>query len=206
LLDIALKIPTEMENFDRDLQRNPNNLCAQLHRLRNIASQLDIWELDLKDSYDGRIYSTRPALWPGLHTESFDFCNFTVAPAFTFYTGVRIQLFNLIRAVSNELILHDDTAKIISDLANTESFNWSRSACQCFEFFYSGNRKVMGKLTCLFPFDAAWETFARADKEGEEVARELNWCKTTAMRVTEMGLPVLRWRSHKLGSENAELS
>lgn len=205
LLDIALQIPAEMENFDQDLQRNPNNLRAQLHRLRNIASQLDTWELDLEDSYDGRIYSTRPAVWPGLHTESFDFCDFAVAPAFTLYTGVRVQLFNLIRAVSNELILHDNTAKIISDLAKTECLSWSRSACQCFEFFYSGNRKVMGKLTCLFPFDTAWETFTRADKEGEEVARELNWCKTTAVRVTEMGLPVLRWRSDKPRSEDAEL-
>lgn len=204
LLDIALQTPTEMENFDQDLQKNPNDLRAQLHRLRSIASQLDSWERDLEESYDGQIYRTRPAIWPGLHTESFDFCDFAVAPAFTFYTGVRVQLFNLIRAVSNELILYDNTAKIISDLANTECLGWSRSACQCFEFFYSGNRKVMGKLMCLFPFDAAWETFVRADKEGEEVARELNWCKTVAVRVTEMGLPVLRWRSDQPGGEDAE--
>jgi hypothetical protein len=204
LLDVALQVPAEMEKFDQDLRKNPNRLCTQLRRLRKIASQLDSWELDLEESCGGRIYSTRPTTWPGLHTESFEFCEFIVAAAFTFYTGVRVQLFNLIRAVSNELILYDDTAKIISDLAKTECLVWSRSACQCFEFFYAGNRKIMGKLTCLVPFDAAWETFVQADKEGEEMTRELNWCKTTAERVTAMGLSVLKWRSDKPRSRNVE--
>jgi hypothetical protein len=203
LLDFALQIPVEMERFDRASQENPNYFRVQLHRLRKIASQLDRWELDLKRSCNGRIYCKRPAIWPSFYLESFQFDEIAVATAFTFYTGVRVQLFNLVSAASNQLALHDSFAKTISDSADFESLAWSRSACQCFEFFYAGKKKVVGKLTCLFPFDAAWGTFVRAEKEGQDVARELDWCKATALRVTEMGLPVLRWRSK--GPESADV-
>jgi hypothetical protein len=205
LLDFAFQIPVEMEKFDRGLQNDPNVLRVQMHRLRKIAAKLDSWELNLKMSYNGHIYSKRPAIWSGLHTESFDFCNVSLATAFTFYTGVRVQLFNMIKAVSNQLGLQDDSAKSISDLASAECLNWSRSACQCFEFFYGGNKKILGKLTCLFPFDTAWETFVTHEKEGHDVARELDWCKTTALRVAEMGLPVLKWRSEEPESGNVEV-
>jgi hypothetical protein len=205
LLDFAFQIPVEMQIFDHDVQKDPNNLRIQLHRLRNIAAQLDEWELALETSYNGRLYSVRPAIWPGLHRQSFEFCNLAVATAFTFYTGVRVQLFNMIRDVSNQLALHDNSAKAISDLASNECLTWSRGACQCFEFFYAGNKKIVGKLICLFPFDSAWETFLRADNQGQELARELDWCKTTAQRVTEMGLPILKWRSGEPPRGDGEL-
>jgi hypothetical protein len=205
LLDFALQIPVEMERFDHASHENPTCLRVQLHRLRKIISQLDKWELDLKKSRNGRIYCERPANWPGFYLERFQFYEIAVASAFTFYTGVRVQLFNLIKAASNQLSLYDSSAKAISDSADIESLNWSRNACKCVEFFYAGNKRVVGKLMCLVPFDSAWETFVRAEKEGHDVARELDWCMTTALRVTEMGLPVLRWRSEDLVSGDLKL-
>jgi hypothetical protein len=80
----------------------------------------------------------------------------------------------------------------MSDLANIECLERPRSTCQCFEFFCSGNKKIVVKLIFLFSFDVAWEMFVRAEKEGQEVARVLDWCKTTALRVTDLGLPVLK--------------
>ena len=102
------------------------------------------------------------ALWKGPYMDSMKFCSLGAATAFSYHIGARIRLLNEIRGVAEALVHRgqDAPAANVVYTAAMESLRWSRLTCQGLECFQgdSADKKV-GKLTALFPFDAAWATF-----------------------------------------------
>jgi hypothetical protein len=123
-----------------------------------------------------------------------------VAMPFTTWCGVRVHLFDLIRQIAEDLSQYDkchDSAQLIVQAAISECLKWSRTACQCMEFFQAqkGKFKIVGRLVSLFSFDAAWDTFSRFSRTYSiDLEREVFWCRNTARRYDACGLPVLCWR------------
>jgi hypothetical protein len=195
LLDIAVQIPVQMELYDKTPNRTPAFNRRQLRKLNRIVAQLNQWKTDLFEKYSDSIYTTEAAAWEGLHSEYIKFRDDTVAAAFTLYAGIRIELFTFARRLAHDLQPHDSSAPLILKGAMQEGFKWSRIACQCLEYFFTRERRVMGKVSCLFPFDCAWGTFAELQEVGGADMRiELRWCQGTAERIRGTGLPVFRER------------
>ncbi|KAE9365119.1 hypothetical protein N431DRAFT_430646 [Stipitochalara longipes BDJ] len=195
LLDIAVQIPFQIELYDKTPNRTPNWNRRQLRKLNRIVTQLNQWKTDLFEKYSDSIYTTEATAWEGLHSEYIKFRDDTVAAAFTLYAGVRIELFALVRRLAADLKSHDESAALILRGATQEGFKWSRIACQCLEYFFTRERRVMGKVACLFPFDCAWGTFVELQEErGANMSLELRWCQNTAERIEGSGLPVFRVR------------
>jgi len=195
LLDIAYQVPIQIEAYDKTPNRTPNLNRRQLRKLNGLVAQLNEWKTDLFQNYSAQIYTTEAAAWQGLHSEYIKFRDDGVAAAFTIYTGVRIELFALVRQLAEDLKGDDESALLILRGAIEEGFKWSRIACQCLEYFFTRERRVMGKVSCLFPFDSAWGTFAElSTKYDQNMSLELRWCQTTAERIEAIGLPVFRIR------------
>lgn len=195
LLDIAVQIPAQMELYDKTPSRTPTFNRRQLRKLNRIVAQLNQWRTDLFEKNSDSIYTTEAAAWEGLHSEYIKFRDDTVAAAFTLYAGVRIELFSLVRQLAADLKPYDESASLILRGATQEGFKWSRIACQCLEYFFTRERKVMGKVACLFPFDCAWGTFVELQEErGANMSLELRWCQMTSERIRGEGLPVFRVR------------
>ncbi|KAG4422180.1 hypothetical protein IFR04_004686 [Cadophora malorum] len=195
LLDIAYQIPAQMEVFDKCANRSPNALRRHLRRLNGLVSDLNEWKADLFDDYSSEIYSTEAANWHGLHTDVIKFSNIIVATSFTLYTGVRVALFSLVRQVAAVLKEDDESAIPVLNFAIQESYKWSRIACQCLEYFFARDQNVVGRVLCLFPFDAAWLTFTELSTAYKmNMASELQWCTATAEKIKATGLPVFRKR------------
>lgn len=195
LLDIAYQIPGEMETYDRSPNRNPNELRRQMRRLNGLASEMNDWKSELFEEYSSPIYNTEAANWQGLHTDIINFSSNIVATGFTLFTGVRVALFSLVRQLAEDLKEEDATAIPVLNYAIQESYKWSRIACQCLEYFFARDQRVVGRLLCLFPFDAAWSTFAALESTYKmDMKTELEWCKTTSERISATGLPVFAIR------------
>jgi hypothetical protein len=195
LLDIAVQIPVQMELYEKTPNRTPGLNRRLLRRLNKIVAQLNQWKDDLFEKYSNEIYTTEAAAWDGLHSKYIKFRDDTVAEAFTLYAGIRIELFTLVRHLAHHLQPADDSALLILKGAIREGFKWSRIACQCLEYFFTRERRVMGKVNCLFPFDCAWGTFVELQEVvGADMRIELRWCQVTCERIRGTGLPVFRER------------
>jgi hypothetical protein len=195
LLDIACQVPAQLELYDKTPHRSPNWNRRQLRKLNILVAQLNQWKTDLFQKYSEAIYTTEAAAWEGLHTEYIKFRDDSVAEAFTIYAGVRVELFGLVRLLAEDLKEGDSSALVVLRGAIREGFKWSRITCQCLEYFFTRERRVVGKISCLFPFDSAWGTFADLSlKYDQNMSLELRWCQTTAERIEAIGLPVFRTR------------
>jgi hypothetical protein len=111
------------------------------------------------------------------------------------FTGVRIALFSLVHRLAENLKDDDQSAIPLIKYAIQEVFKWSRIACQCMEYFFARDPKVVGRIVCLFPFDSAWAAFTElSGKYGKDLSNELRWCRNAAARIEATGLPVFRIR------------
>ncbi|KAG4441841.1 hypothetical protein IFR05_002642 [Cadophora sp. M221] len=200
LLDIAYQIPAQMEIFDKCANRTPNSLRRHLKKLNVLVSELNEWKADLFKEYSSEmpVYSTEAANWQGLHIDVIKFSNIAVATSFTLFTGVRIALFSLVRQIAEVLKEVDESAVPVLNYAIQESYEWSRKACQCLEYFFARDQNVVGRLLCLFPFDAAWLTFTELSSTCEmDMSAELEWCTETSERIKATGLPVFAIRHQR---------
>ena len=193
LMDVAFQIPTQMEKFD-STSKVPEILRTQLQELDRIALQLQDWETASFETFPS-IYTDETAVWDGLHDSAFEFVNADIACGYTFFAGVKTALCGLSRDIIEELSTQGGSEKELLHDVVQESLKWSRIVFQCLEYFFARNRKVTAKLSCLFPFDVAWETVQVLGKKYEMgVSRELLWCEATAKRLEDTGLPLLKNR------------
>lgn len=196
LLDVGLRVPSEMEHYDKNPNRRPGAMRRQMKKLNDLAMELNQWRLDLFARYPSSMTSTGAASWTGLHSDVIHFSQDTVATSFTVFTGVRVALFSLVRQLAEDLKDDDESAIPLLNYSIEESFKWSRVACQCLEYFFARDTKVAGKVLCLFPFDTAWSTFVElGEKYERDMTNELRWCQNAAERIEATGLPVFKVRS-----------
>jgi hypothetical protein len=73
LLKVALPLVAEIAAFDSAVPRSEEHLGKRVEHLRQIDANLDAWLSSLDASYDQPLYKLRPAIWEGLHEQSFDF-------------------------------------------------------------------------------------------------------------------------------------
>lgn len=195
MLDIALKILPEIVKQDMPKRWKLSCLQERLQRARAVLDELHEWERKLRSQHSGVLYTKRSAIWDGLHDYCLEFPLLSTGVAFSMYTAVRIHVAALIAAVSDDILVHEPTAEVYAELAVVEALRWSRLACQCLEYFHTGRLKVAGRIVSLWPLETAWEFFVRAQAERSmNLSKEAAWCRSTAERLSNMGIPPLQWR------------
>ena len=200
LLDIAYKIPAHMEAFDNTQERPLPWLNSQMHDLLRIESQLDLWKSMLPETYYQSHFATIPRVWEGLHTESIEFCNPMAAVCFTFFAGVKLTVEVLWMQLVEEAKQYDSSPGTPLTEKDNESFSWARIVCQCVEYFFARDRRVVGNGLALYAFAAAWDTFVELSRNHDvNLEMELNWCKETAKKLEEFELATLGKQKRGMG-------
>ncbi|KIW15269.1 hypothetical protein PV08_05314 [Exophiala spinifera] len=195
MLDIGLRILPELVKQDMPKKWTLSSLWERLERTKGVARELTEWENTLRSQHGGALYKLRPATWVGLDNFCFDFPLLSTAIAFTVYTAVRIHVAALIATIVNDILIREPDADVEREPAVLEALRWSRTACQCLEFFHTGRVKIAGRIVTLWPLETAWEFCARTQAEGVlNVSREIAWCRGTAEKLSKMGIPPFQWR------------
>jgi hypothetical protein len=186
LINIAYQIPALMEAFDDAQERPLPWLNSQIHDLLRIESQLDLWKSMLPETYSQSHFATVPPVWKGLHSESIEFCNPMAAVCFTLFAGVKVTVEVLLLQHLQEAKQYDASPYTpLIEKAN-ESFSWARIVCQCLEYFFAHDRRIVGNGFALYSFAAAWQTFAELNRKHDmDLEMELSWCKETANKRLE---------------------
>ncbi|KAI1610438.1 hypothetical protein EDD36DRAFT_326137 [Exophiala viscosa] len=195
VLDIALKILPEIVKQDMPKKWKLSSLEERLQEAWATVEELDEWEFKLRSEHQGVIYQERSASWEGLADYCFEFELLSTAIAFSIYAAVRIHVAALIARISKDILSRDPSADVYPESAVLEALRWSRVACQCLEFFHTGDMKFTGRIVTLWPLETAWEFFAQTQIEHlMDVSTELAWCRSTAEKLTKMGIPPFQWR------------
>jgi hypothetical protein len=192
LLDIAYRIPMEMEAFDCRPIATADSLFRQLERLMEIRGGLETWEQQLPtiaiapmdiDTANGGVAE---------YTKKCKFQDADTANYFTIYVGVRIGLIDILLQVAQNLAASDPQYDELIEYTVSEGIRWSVIVCQCLNYFKESESFAAGKLICLFPFDMAWKMMAKIQlQRGLDLAEHLVWFHQRADEIAETGLPVL---------------
>ncbi|KAK5223584.1 hypothetical protein LTR72_004970 [Exophiala xenobiotica] len=195
MLDIAFKLLPEIVKQDMPKKWKLSCLQARLQRAWAVLDELHEWERKLRSQHSGVVYTKRPAIWNGLHDDCLEFPLLSTGVAFSMYTAVRLHVAVLIAAVSEDILVREPNAEVHPELAVAEALRWSMLACQCLEYFHTGRLKLAGRIVTLWPLETAWEFFVRAQAERSmNLSKEAAWCRSTAERLSKMGIPPLQWR------------
>ncbi|KAL6240789.1 hypothetical protein RBB50_012353 [Rhinocladiella similis] len=195
MLDIALKILPEIVKQDMPKKWTLSCLWERLERARGVAYELAKWEDILRSQHEGVLYKRRPATWGGLDDYCFEFPLLSSGIAFSMYTAVRVHVAALIAAVVHDILIREPTADVEREPAVLEALRWSRTACQCLEFFHTGKVKFAGRIVTLWPLETAWEFFMKSQAEGVlNLSKEVAWCRGMAEKLSNMGIPPFQWR------------
>jgi len=186
LLDIAYHVPGHMEAFDNAEERSLKWLKSEMQGLMRIEMQLDMWKSAVPETYSEEHIGSVQAEWEGVYEEAFEFCNPVAAVCFTLFAGVKVTVENLLIQVIEESRNHEHSPdRALKDKLD-ESLNWSRVVCQCLEYFFASDRRVVGNGFAIYAFAAAWENFTRLSVEyGYDMEKELDWCQKTANKLKE---------------------
>lgn len=195
MLDIALKVLPEIIKQDMPKKWKLGQLKERLQRSWQIVEELEEWERRLHSQHHGALYTEVPSTWGELYERRLDFSVTSSAVGFTMYTAVRIHVADLIANISEEILTLEPAADVRPSTALLGALQWSRLACRCLEFFYSGKPKYTGRIVTLWPLETAWEFFTRLQAEGfVDVDREIAWCRSAAERHVALGIPPFQWR------------
>jgi hypothetical protein len=195
MLDIAFKALPEILEQDAPKGWTLGVLEGRLERAKTIVDRLNEWERDLRSQHHGVLFVKQRSEWGDPYEHCLDFPLLSLGIAFAMYTAVRIHVAVLIARLSTEIFSRDANTNILPGSAVLEALRWSRLACQCLEFFHSGNAKFAGRIVTLWPLDTAWEFFSQVQMEaGIDASRELAWCRSTAARLASRGIPPFKWR------------
>jgi hypothetical protein len=193
LIDIALEIPGEMENFDNEPIHGVSDLSERLRNLVRIRGDLDSWQKYVEHTCPTTIESQIELIDNQLtgFSQDFVFDDTEIASAFTFYAGVRLGLLELCLQVAQGLAQSDGMYQGLVQKLVSETLTWCTVASQCLNFFYH-RHDVSGKLLCFFPFEMAWKMIRKVSNEfGLNVHDHEHWFHEIAEAFNQIGLPVM---------------
>lgn len=205
MLDAALPLlPDLHRNARPHTGYSRSQLLDMLKTCNTVASALDKWQVSMEVRYKSLnqpLYFPMPAAWPGLYDTSLFFVDLDIAVAFMLYTGIRIKLANLMIDLFDQLAMFDTAYSLAAQGVRFSCLTWARLSCRCHEYFYRPEAMGTGRIICLFPFDAAWQSFVRlqSDLDGSiDLSQELRWCRNAAERFYALDVPMISWRDGQM--------
>jgi hypothetical protein len=181
LLDIALRVPTHLQSYDTNPEQSSEAKLGQLNQMREILPQLDDWKNAQVQSPPNSSETTEPRYCIDLGDKRINLHDDLTATYFTFYAGVRVVLCSLAQQLAQDLLKSDSSAETLVQQTVEHVYKWSKIIRKCLEYFQRNGRFPLGKVTCLFAFDAAWATFLELrDKYDVGTPEELEWCHNTS--------------------------
>lgn len=99
---------------------------------------------------------------------------------------------NAINGVLAGTISEDISLGSAADLRQT-SLDAARQICSSLEYFFEQDKKVVGRLVSLFPFETAHRAFKKYGSAGDRngCRRELLFCEMVAERLQREGIPTI---------------
>ena len=195
LLDIAYQVVPEVVLARQNRQWTMTDLKDRLRRLDRLERQLNEWEHILIHDHHGMLIKEKEAEWDGLHHTAYDFATLSGGMSFAMYAGVRIKMACTMNRIMGNILVVDGMADVDTITPVMEGLEWSRRALRCLEYFHTGSPKVTGYIATLFPLDAAWAYLSCIELNVHtDVSKERDFCVATAQRLSEMKIPVFRWR------------
>lgn len=217
LIDHGLPIPGLMAQFDsiqQSLQHtgicSPQQVYQILQKALNVGTHLDNWHEGLNEGDStSRLYivrlagSTNPqeATLAAIFPISYTYPNIDLAGALMFYQMTRIFLDLFLIDIATLIQQFTPNAHTPNPTVNVPALTQSAIACadkicQSTEYFFEGNKKLIGRMGILAPFWAAkglyerfWTTGCEADIEGG-LRDRIRFCEIFAKVVGSAGLPV----------------
>lgn len=221
--NIAFRLPVLMEKLDQTRQlfqlkgSGDSSNSEILHSLINeglsIQSALDKWafRLDEGDS-NSPFYISRPASTiesptiddiPKLYAISFNFPNWDNASSFVYHSMSQIYVNSWLIDFERET-QHFPSAqtepnppRINTRELTRKSIECADLICQSIEYFFEDNKRLIGRMVVLAPFEAARSLFSHLCKSGigderlnGSLVEKARFCDTVTQRIRESGLPI----------------
>jgi hypothetical protein len=135
---------------------------------------------------------------------AYDFPGFDLASALMFYEAIQIYLFGLLV----EMIEYPpNTEEPLDGMAFTpplniqgltaQSVECADRICQSVDYFFEADKRIIGRIVMMFPFESSRALFARMAQRGSgnpqedrTLTRKLQFCDTVVRRFKNEGLPV----------------
>ncbi|KAF8853741.1 hypothetical protein BDZ45DRAFT_66939 [Acephala macrosclerotiorum] len=206
-----------MDKFDKLQQqahiKSETKILSQMNSLildgMAIQQALDNWERRTRGGDEmPSLYIPRQAKWTALNINlsdmyplSYDFANWDNASGLSYYEMLQIFL--------NTLLIDIETFSRRSNLAppalsgiNTQilaqrCIECGDRICQSVEWFLEDNKKLIGRMVILAPFESARALFARLVQEGTgdsaqdaALIKKHKFCETVTRHIRESGLPI----------------
>ena len=224
LIDSAILLPALMEYWDRSrrsapLARVDNKIDPHIANnfvqdALGIQRAINDWEANLRGGDDkSHLYIAHLAtlkdsseaensgrVWP----ISYTFPNFEIAAALMYFETVHIFLYGLliemvISAENGEDLDPKDSGiaghSLNIEELTTKSLECADRICQSFEYFFERDKRMIGRIVILSPFEAVRGLFARLHRTGTgdvnrdvSLAQKLRFCDEIAQRIKAEGL------------------
>lgn len=192
LFDIIYKIPSHMEAFDNMEEKSFEWLKCQMRDMLEIESQLDRWESELPATASHSHFATVPAILEGLHSKSIDFCNPVTAVCFTLFAGVKVTVLNMMLRILEAAERYNQGVPSSLREKPNELLRWSRVVCQCLEYFFARDQRVVGTSYAAYSFITAWEALARLSRShGMNLDGDLEWCNRVSEKLEDFEFTML---------------
>ncbi|KAK0119670.1 hypothetical protein ONS95_011107 [Cadophora gregata] len=180
VIDIAFTIPVLMQKFDLVQQRTAQvpeetshleSLYQLMIKALAVQRAFDNWELRLRGGDEiSQLYIARLATsikqsavdnLESIYPVSFAFPTWDAASAAIYYDMSRIYLNGLLIAMQNAIY----SSNTSSDMVNTQhvtikSIACADRICQSIDWFFEDNKRMIGRMVVLAPFEAAKSLFA----------------------------------------------
>ncbi|CZR63374.1 uncharacterized protein PAC_13271 [Phialocephala subalpina] len=186
VIDIGFEIPVLMEKFD-NLQQQEQiasvpDMASQMNSLildgLAIQQAFNDWERRIRGRDDmPSLYIPRQAKWSALNLDvesniypiSFDFANWDNASGLSYYEMLQIFLNTLLIDIKTfarrSNIAPHALAAMNSQILAQNSIDCADRICQSVEWFLEDNKKLIGRMVILAPFESARALFARLSLE-----------------------------------------
>lgn len=217
LIDSAVLLPALMEKWDKtqkahrpgaDLPKDNPPVDTFIQEALQIQTAINAWEADLRGGDDkSQLYiahlsrtniSSEEAEASGIGKVfpiSYTFPSFDIAAAIMYYETVHIFLNGFL----TELLTYPSDSKAIPPLSITaltaQSLECADRICQSLEYFFRRDKRMIGRIVILSPFEAVRGLVAGLLQNGAGDAaqdallvQKMKFCETIAERIKAEGL------------------
>ena len=197
----------QLADWDKKMARGVFSEALSVH------SALDEWGSRLSNpSSRLQYYTSRPASSieilaidnkNNIYPTSFAFPNWDNAAAFVYHAMSQININTLL--IDLERITQGSDSpgsKTIPPRVNTlelteESIECADRICQSIEYFLGDNRRLIGRMVVLAPFETAKSFFSQLSKAGtgnaekdSSLIEKVKFCDAVTRRIKDSGLPI----------------
>jgi hypothetical protein len=220
--DIAFRIPLAMEKLDHahnalhlkipDVGWDDAILRSLILEALSIHSALEKWVYRLSSDRQPPYYTTRPARTTkssiidsimNIYPISFEFPNWDSASSFVYHSMSQIYINSLLLDLEHlaqtssppgsKMGLPQINARELIE----QSIECADRICQSIEYFLEDNKRLIGRMVVLAPFETTRSLFNQLSKSGTgnaekdiSLLEKVGFCDAVTQRIKDSGLPI----------------